>query len=175
MDSLRLSKFISEDKIQARIQEIGMQLTDKFRDKPLVAVCVLKGAFVFFSELVREIETDITCEFLGISSYQTMESSGEVKLTLDLATPIKGKHVLLIEDMADTGLSLSYLQRSLNNREPKSLTTVTLLQKPEAGKVDYTVDYVGFEIPNDFVVGYGLDCDEHYRHLPYIAKVENLN
>ena len=175
MDPLQLSTLISEEKIQKRIQEMGAQLTDKFRNQEVVAICVLKGAFVFFSDLVREIDIDLTCEFFGISSYQSMESSGEVKLTLDLATPIENKHVLLVEDMADTGHSLHYLQKNLKNRNPKSLTTVTLLRKPEATKAEYKVDYVGFNIANDFVVGYGLDCDETYRNLPYIAQVQNIN
>ena len=175
MDSFPLSKIISEEKIHQRIKEIGTQLTDRFRHQSVVAVCILKGAFVFFSDLVREIETDITCEFFGISSYRSTNSSGEVKLTLDLATPIENKHVLLVEDIADTGLSLSYLQKILSSRNPKSLTTVTFLRKPDAAKTDYKVDYVGFEVPNDFVVGYGMDCNEQYRNLPYIAQIQNIN
>ena len=104
MQPLRLSELISEEKIHQRIKEVGAQLTDRFRDQQVVAICVLKGAFIFFSDLIREIKVDVTCEFFGISSYQSTESSGEVKITLDLATPIENKHVLLVEDITDTGL-----------------------------------------------------------------------
>ena len=175
MNQLQLSTLISEEKLQNRIKEIGIELTTSFHKKEVVAICVLKGAFIFFSELIRHIDANITCEFLGISSYQNTSSTGEVRLTLDLASSIEDKHVLLVEDIVDSGLSLNYLQKSLYNRHPKSLTTVALIQKPEAKKVDYTLDYVGFELPNKFIVGYGMDYNQHYRNLPYIAQVENIN
>lgn len=175
MNQLELSTLISEEKIKGRIKELGNELTESFRNKDLITICVLKGAVIFFSELVRRIDTNVTCEFLAISSYQATQSTGEVRLTLDLASPIKDKHVLLVEDIADTGLSLNYLQKSLHSRQPKSLTTVALVQKPEAKKVDYVLDYVGFEIPNKFIVGYGMDYNQYYRNLPYIAQVENMN
>ncbi len=175
MEPLNIKEFISEQKIQERIREMGNQLTDKFHGEHVVFICVLKGSLIFFADLIREIRLDMTCEFLGVSSYQSFKSSGEVKLTLDLATPIENKHVCLVEDLADTGLSLNYLQRALKNRNPKSLTTVVFLRKPNAMKVDYSLDYTGFDISNNFVVGYGLDYNEYYRNLPYIAKVENIN
>ena len=175
MENFQFSQIISEEQIQNRIKDLGAQLTDRFHNKNVIAVCVLKGSFIFFSDLIRQIDTDVRCEFFGISSYHSTESTGEIKLTLDLATPIENEHVLLIEDIADTGLSLNYLQKSLKNRNPKSLTTVTFLQKPDALKTEYHVDYVGFKIPNDFVVGYGLDYNENYRNLPYIAQVHNIN
>jgi hypoxanthine phosphoribosyltransferase len=174
MHNLNLSSYISEEKIQTRVTELGKTLTDKFKNQDLVAVCVLKGSFMFFSDLIRKIETDLTCEFFGVSSYHGTTSSGEVKVTLDLSTPIEGKHVLLVEDIVDTGLTMNYLKTTMESRKPKSLTTVTLLEKPEALKVPCKVDYVGFKIPNDFVVGYGLDYQGHYRNLPYIAQVQEF-
>jgi hypoxanthine phosphoribosyltransferase len=145
------------------------------KGKDIVAVCVLKGSFVFYSDLIRNIETDVQCEFFGVSSYHGMSSSGEVKVTLDLAHPIEGKDVILVEDIVDTGLTMNYLKSALLSRKPKSLTTVALLEKPDALKVPCEVDYVGFKIPNDFVVGYGLDYQGLYRNLPYIAQVQSLN
>ncbi len=174
MKNLNLSSYISEEKIQARVVELGKTLTDKFKDKELVAVCVLKGSFMFFSDLIRNIETDLSCEFFGVSSYHGTTSSGEVKVTLDLSTPVEGKHVLLVEDIVDTGLTMNYLKTAMESRKPKSLTTVSLLEKPEALKVPCKIDYVGFKIPNDFVVGYGLDYQGQYRNLPYIAQVQDF-
>jgi len=173
---LQLKSIISEKDLQKRIKEMGATLTDKFQNKSVVAVCILKGSFMFFSDLIRNIECDMACEFMGLSSYHNQSfSSGEVKLTLDLNSAVEGKHVLLVEDIVDTGLTMSYLQQVLTPRKPKSITTVALLHKPDAKKVDCKIDLVGFKIPNDFVVGYGLDYQNHYRHLPYVARVENLN
>lgn len=172
MQDLKLKPYLSEEKIQKRVQEIAGSLTQKLKGKDVVAVCVLKGSFLFFSDLTRHIETDIACEFFGVSSYHGTNSSGEVKVTLDLATPIEGKHVILVEDIVDTGLTMNYLINALKGRKPASLTTVSLLRKPDALKVPCELDFVGFDIPNDFVVGYGLDYDGIFRNLPYIAQVE---
>ena len=176
MNNLKLSTYISEEDIQKKVKEIGQALTKKFKGKDVVAVCVLKGSFVFYSDLIRNIETDVECEFFGVSSYHgNMTSSGEVKVTLDLAGPIEGKDVILVEDIVDTGITMNYLKTALQSRKPKSLITVALLEKPDALKVPCEVDYVGFKIPNDFVVGYGLDYQGLYRNLPYIAQVQSLN
>lgn len=174
MTSLQMTPYLTEEKIQKRVQELGAILTDKFSGKEIVAVCVLKGSFMFYSDLIRNINADVTCEFFGASSYHGASSTGEVKVTLDLARPIEDRHVLLVEDIVDTGLTMNYLKNSLLARGPKSLTTVSLLEKPEALKVPCKVDYVGFKIPNDFVVGYGLDYQGYYRNLPYIAQVHNF-
>lgn len=175
MTSLKLSQYISEEKIQKKVAELGETLTKKFKGQEVVAVCVLKGSFVFFSDLVRHLQTDISCEFFGVSSYHGgTKSSGEVKVTLDLQNPIEDKHVILVEDIVDTGLTMNYLKNAILSRKPKSLTTVALLEKPDALKVPCEVDYVGFKIPNDFVVGYGLDYQGFYRNLPYIAQVQDL-
>jgi hypoxanthine phosphoribosyltransferase len=174
--SLNLSTLYTADQIQKRIQELGVVLTDKLKGKEVVAVCVLKGSFMFFSDLIREIDTDLECDFFGVSSYQNShKSSGEVKLTLDLNLSIRDKHVVLIEDIVDTGLTMQYLQQNLKLRGPASLNTVALLSKPSAHEVDFELDHFGFEIANDFVVGYGLDYQGQFRNLPYIALVQSLN
>ena len=173
---LNLTPYITEEKIQKRVQELGKILAEKFKDKKPIAVCVLKGSFVFYSDLIRAMNTDLVCEFFGVASYHgTTQSSGEVKVTLDLTSSIEGKDVILIEDIVDTGLTMNYLKNSLISRKPASITLVTLLEKPDALKVPCKMDYVGFQIPNDFVVGYGLDYQGYYRNLPYIAQVSTLN
>lgn len=175
MMNLNLEPLITEEKIQNRVREIGAELTKRLGGKEFVAICVLRGSFVFYSDLIRSIESDVICEFYGVSSYKEMKSSGEVKLTLDLANPIQDRDVVLVEDIIDSGLTMNYLQQNLLARNPKSLTTVTLLHKPLAKKVDCKIDIVGFEISNEFVVGYGLDYQGLYRNLPYIAQVQNFN
>ena len=177
MGPLKLSTLISDEKIQKRVVEIGAELSDKFGNQEnVVMICVLNGSFVFYSDLVRQIETDVVCEFIGLSSYgNSHKSCGEVKLTLDVTNSLEGKHVVIVEDIIDTGLTMQFLQHQLNGRNPKSVTTVTLLHKPSAKKVDCEIDIVGFEIPNDFVVGYGLDYMGMYRNLPYLAQVQNMN
>ncbi len=173
--ALDLQVYISEEKIKEAVERIGKELTTKFKGKKVVAVCVLKGSFLFFSDLIRQIDTDITCEFFGVSSYHGgTSSSGEVKVTLDLAGPVENQHVILVEDIVDTGLTMNYLKKAIESRNPASLTTVTLLEKPDALKVPCKLDYVGFKITNEFVVGYGLDYEGYYRNLPYIAQVQNL-
>jgi hypoxanthine phosphoribosyltransferase len=176
MTELKLSTYITEKDIQQKVKELGATLTKKYAGKPIVAICVLKGSFVFYSDLIRNMENDVQCEFFGVSSYHgSMSSSGEVKVTLDLSGPIEGKDVLLVEDIVDTGITMNYLKNAILSRKPKSLTTIALLEKPEALKVKCDVDFVGFKIPNDFVVGYGLDYQGLYRNLPYIAQVQSMN
>lgn len=173
--NLDLNVYISEEKIKQAVERIGKDLTAKLKGQKVVAVCVLKGSFLFYSDLIRQIDTDITCEFFGVSSYHGgTSSSGEVKVTLDLSSPIENQHVILVEDIVDTGLTMNYLKKALESRNPASLTTVTLLEKPDALKVPCKLDYVGFQISNEFVVGYGLDYQGYYRNLPYIAQVQNL-
>ncbi|MEK6627428.1 MAG: hypoxanthine phosphoribosyltransferase [Bdellovibrionota bacterium] len=173
--NLELKTYISEEKINAKVSEIGKALTAQFKGKKVTAICVLKGSFVFYSDLIRQINTDITCEFFGVSSYNGgTSSSGEVKVTLDLSSPVEGQHVILVEDIVDTGLTMNYLKKAIESRNPASLTTVTLLEKPEALKVPCKLDYVGFKIINEFVVGYGLDYNGYFRNLPYIAQVQNF-
>lgn len=145
--NLELKTYISEEKLQAKVAEIGKALTEKFKGKKVTAICVLKGSFMFYSDLIREINTDITCEFFGVSSYHGgTSSSGEVKVTLDLSTPVEGQHVILVEDIVDTGLTMNYLKKAIESRNPSSLTTVALLEKPEALKVPCKLDHVGSKL-----------------------------
>ncbi len=175
MSFMELSPYITEEKIQSKVKEMGAVLTQKLQGKSVVAVCVLKGSFMFYSDLIRNIDADVTCDFFGVSSYHGgTTSSGEVRTTLDLSTRLEGRHVLLVEDIVDTGLSMNYLINAIKARKPASLTTVSLLEKPDAIKVPCELDLVGFKIPNDFVVGYGLDYQGMYRNLPYIAQVQNF-
>ncbi|HEX4922594.1 MAG TPA: hypoxanthine phosphoribosyltransferase [Bdellovibrionales bacterium] len=175
MERLKLSTLISEDQIAKRVKEMGAEITKRFKGEELVTVCVLRGAFMFYADLIRSIDTDVSCEFFGCSSYKSTKSTGEVKLTLDLTQPIEGKNVLLVEDIVDTGLTMSYLLKTLKARNPKTLLTAALLFKPEALKTKVDIDFVGFEIAKDYVVGYGLDFEDYYRNLPYVGKVENIN
>lgn len=161
---------IPEVKLQARIQELAAQINADYQDKEVTAICVLKGTFIFFSDIIRQLEMPLVCDFLGLSSYgNQMVSSGEVKVTLDITEPLNGKHVLVFEDIVDSGLTLHYLINALKARNPASLRTCALLVKPEAIKIPVKVDYHGFEIGNEFVVGYGVDYAEKYRGLPYIG------
>ena len=175
MQEIKFSPLIEENKIQKRVQELGKQITKDYEGKDLVCICVLNGAFMFFSDLIREIDCDYKCDFLGLSSYQGTQSQGEVKIKLDLSRSIIDKDVLIVEDIVDTGTTIDSLLGLLQTKKPKSLSVATLLHKPQAQKNDIKPDYVGFEIGNDFVVGYGLDYNQKYRSLPYFALVQNIN
>jgi hypoxanthine phosphoribosyltransferase len=165
---------IPEIRLRARIEEIANEITQDFAGKDVVAICVLKGSFIFFSDLIRKLDLNVSCEFLGVSSYgNKMVSSGEVKVTLDLNDPLEGKHVLIVEDIVDSGLTLSYLQNLLKTRRPASLKTCSLLVKPDSIQTGVSVDYTGFEIGKEFVIGYGMDYAGKYRNLPYIGYFEH--
>ncbi len=164
---------IPEVRIQERIQELGREITKEYAGKEVVAICVLKSSFIFYSDLLRQIDLPVSCEFLGVSSYGDRRvSSGEVKVTLDINEPLEGKHVLIVEDIVDSGLTLAYLQNNLRGRKPASLKTCALLMKPESMKMEVLVDYVGFKIGSEFVIGYGMDYAGKYRGLPFIGYFE---
>ena len=176
MTELSLIPMLDEKTIAKRVREMGAEITKLCKKEPLIVVGVLKGSFMFYADLIREIDADIACEFLGVASYgDQMTTSGEVKLTLDLTSGIEGKNVLLVEDIVDTGLTMAYLRKTLEARSPKRVLTASLLLKPDALRVECPLDYVGFKIGNEFVVGYGLDYQGYYRNLPYIAQVGSLN
>lgn len=175
MGPLKISEVISEQEIQKRVSEIATDINKKFKGDNLIAIGVLKGSFMFYADLIRQIDGDVNCEFLGVSSYEKMHTSGEVKMHLDLTTSVRDRHVLLIEDIVDTGLTMNYLIKNIKLRQAKSVTSVSLLLKPDALREACEVDYVGFKLENNFVVGYGLDYQGHYRNLPYIAQVQSLN
>ena len=165
-----LTPLIPEDRLQARILELGKEIRAEYGSACVTCVCVLKGSFLFMADLVRAIGVDVRCEFLGVSSYQGgTRSTGVVRITHDLREPIENQHVLIVEDIIDTGLTMSYLLEMLKVRQPRSLKVVSLLDKPQNREADVHVDWSGFIIPDAFVVGYGLDLAELYRNLPYIA------
>jgi len=162
---------IDEQVLQRRISELAMEIEAHYRDvEDLLLICVLKGAFMFLADLSRALKRPHQLDFMGVSSYGVgTESSGAVQILLDLKQDIGNQHVLIVEDIIDSGRTLDYMRRNLLARSPASLRIVTLLDKPERREVDVPVDYTGFDIPNEFVVGYGLDFAEIYRNLPYIA------
>lgn len=171
---IRPPVFLSETEIKARVKKLGEEISHDFAGQEVTAICTLKGGVVFFSDLIRELTIPLECEFMGISSYGNhTQSTGEVKVTHDLTKPLHGKHVLIVEDIVDSGLTLSFLIDHLKTRKPASIRTVALLFKPEALKAkSLSIDYIGFEIPNRFVVGYGLDYAEKHRELPYIGTLD---
>jgi hypoxanthine phosphoribosyltransferase len=164
---------VNAEQIKAKIQELAAKIDVDYADREPLLVGVLKGAAMFMSDLARALERPSTMEFMAISSYgSSTTSSGVVRILKDLDRDISGEHVLIVEDIIDSGLTLSWLLRNLQSRQPASIEIVTLLRKPDAVKVDVPVKYVGFDIPNEFVVGYGLDYAQRYRDLPYIGRLK---
>ena len=169
-DANQFRVLIPGDRLQARIEELGAKIRSDYGERPIVCICVLKGSFMFTADLVRAIGGEIEVEFLGVSSYQGgTKTTGVVKITKDLSSPIEDKDVIIIEDIIDTGLTMHYLLDMLAVRQPRSMSVCTLLDKPSNREVEMSADYVGFSIPDEFVVGYGLDLAERYRNLPHIA------
>ena len=162
---------LTEEQIKAKIEELGKILTEEYEGKNPVVVGVLKGVVVFYADMIRQIKTPCQLDFMWISSYSGANSTGKMQVRQDLSADIKGRHVLILEDIFDTGNSLSYTYNYLLSKEPASLKICTLLDKPERRREGITLqaDYTGFVIPNEFVVGYGLDYNERYRNLPYIG------
>jgi hypoxanthine phosphoribosyltransferase len=164
---------IDEDELQRRIAELGDEISADYRGRDLLLLGVLKGAVFFMSDLMRRLTIPCEIDFMAISSYgASTDSSGVVRILKDLDINIEGRHVLVVEDIIDSGLTLSYLMRMLESREPESLEICALLTKPERREIDVDVRYTGFEIPNRFVIGYGLDFAERYRNLPYVAVLD---
>lgn len=174
MNSEQPKVLIPEVRLQSRVAELAHEISHDYRGLDVVAVCILKGSFIFFSDIIRHLDMPLSCEFLGVSSYgNKMISSGEVKVTLDLNDPLEGKHVIVFEDIVDSGLTLSYIMSSLKARRPATLKSCSLLVKPDSLKTDIQVDYTGFKIGNEFVVGYGIDYAGKHRGLPYIGYLEH--
>lgn len=174
MDKSKLRVLISAEQIQTRIQELGRQITADYpEDRPIYLLCILKGAVLFHADLARAIDRSVRMDFIGISSYgKGKTSSGEVKLTKDLDTSIEGADVLIVEDIVDSGVTLTYLMHVLDQRRPRSIRIAALLDKPERRLRPVHVAYVGFQIPDAFVVGYGLDYAEEYRNLRDVCVLE---
>ena len=162
---------LTEEQLQERIVQLGEELTREYEGKDPIVVGVLKGVVMFYADMIRHIKTSCQMDFMWISSYQGTDSTGKMLVRRDLSADIKGRHVLILEDIFDTGNSLDFVVNHLLSKEPASLKICTLLDKPERRNPAVTLeaDYVGFTIPNAFVVGYGLDYDEHYRNLPYVG------
>lgn len=169
----KIKVMFSEQEVNAKIREIGKQISEDYAGKQVHLVCVLKGGSFFMCELAKRITVPVSLDFMSVSSYgNETKSSGVVKIVKDLDEPLVGKNVIIVEDIVDSGRTLSYLMEMLKDRKPASLKLCTLLDKPERRVVDVDVDYTGFQIPDEFVVGYGLDYDQKYRNLPYIGYVE---
>jgi hypoxanthine phosphoribosyltransferase len=164
---------VSSEELKARVAELGAQISKEYAGRDLFMVGVLKGAVLFLADLMRSINVPCEIDFMAVSSYGSQtDSSGVVRILKDLDASIEGRHVLIVEDIIDSGLTLKYLMRSLNARNPASLEVCALLTKPERLRVDLSPRYIGFEIPNRFAVGYGLDHAQHYRNLDYVAALD---
>lgn len=170
-----ISVHLTEEQLNKRIAEIGAEITKRFQGESVYLVCILKGSIFYTTELAKRIELPMNIDFMTVSSYGSeTKSSGIINIKKDLESSIEGKNVILVEDIIDSGYTLSHLCKLLRTRNPKTLTITTLLDKPDRRVVDdVVVDYTGFEIPDKFVVGYGLDYDQRYRNLPYIGFIED--
>ncbi|MHB0877833.1 MAG: hypoxanthine phosphoribosyltransferase [Anaerolineae bacterium] len=167
------SILIDSSTLQKRVHELGTRISRDYEGKDLLLLCVLKGGIVFLTDLMRCIDIPHAIEFMAVSSYgNATDSSGIVRIVMDLDTSIQDRHVLIVEDIVDTGTTLAYIRSMLLTRGPASLRICALLSKPARRKVDIGMDYIGFDIPNEFVIGYGLDYCEHYRNLPYVGVLK---
>ena len=173
MEKHHINVLLSEEEVDKKIKELGEQISKDYEGKEVHLVCVLKGGSFFMCELAKRITVPVSLDFMSVSSYGgDTKSSGVVKIVKDLDEPLAGKNVLVVEDIIDSGRTLSYLLELLKDRKPESLKLCTLLDKPERRVVDVNIDYTAFQVPDEFVVGYGLDYDQKYRNLPYIGVVE---
>lgn len=171
-DTKEIKVLFSREEIALRVAELGKKISQDYQGKSVTLVGVLKGSFIFFADLIREIKVPVNCEFISVSSYgNEKKSSGEVKLNLDIAGPLEGKHIILVEDIIDSGLTLKFLRDLLSVRNPASIRACALLEKPAARKTDVPLEYVGFQIGGEFVIGYGLDYAQNHRELPYIGYI----
>ena len=167
---------VTQEEMRTRIKELGRQISSDYVDTDLILVGILKGAYAFYADLARAIRVPLRVDFLVVTSYGSKaKTSGKVKMVTDLTEDIAGRDVLLVEDIVDSGFTVQFLIKTLSRRKPKSIKVCTLLSKPERRKVDVPVDYVGFKIPNKYVVGYGLDYQQKYRNLPYLAVLDKVD
>lgn len=170
---MKIKELIGEKEIEKRIKELAEQISKDYQGKSIEAICVLKGATIFTVELAMQITTNVRFEFIEISSYEGTESTGKIKINKDITASIEGKDVLIVEDIIDTGRTLSFLKEYLLEKKPKSLKICTLVSKPSRRIVDVDIDYNGFEIEDKYIVGHGFDLNGDYRNLPYIGYLEN--
>ncbi len=167
-----IHELISEEQVEERIREMAEQLSRDYAGKTLHMICILKGSVIFFSQLAKAVKIPVTMDFMATASYGEETVSSGLEVRKDLDEDLDGRHVLIVEDIIDTGNTLSMVRKMLNARNPKSLKICTLLDKPERRETEVEVEYVGFEIPDKFVVGYGLDYAQRYRNLPYVGEIE---
>jgi len=173
MEKIELKKIIPQWKVKSKVGQLGRKIAKDYKDKNPILVGILKGSFVFLSDLMRQIKIPHEVDFISVASYGSeKKASGVVRLLKDLSSNIEGRDVIIVEDIVDTGLTLNYIRQNLLTRKPKSLEIVTLLDKKKRRKAKIPIKYIGFRIANNFVVGYGLDYNENYRNLPYIAKMD---
>lgn len=172
MGNIQYRPLLSEIQIRERIAELGKEISRDYKDQTLIVIGVLKGAFIFLADLVRTLDVDVRIEFIGVSSYVGTHSSGQVRITNDLTRDIRGQNILLVEDIIDKGITIDYLLANLKSRQPASIKVCSFLSKPKAHIMACKVDYVGFEISNEFVIGYGLDLDGRYRQIPFVGQVQ---
>jgi hypoxanthine phosphoribosyltransferase len=166
------NSLMSEELLQTRIKELALQIEQDFKNEEIVFISVLKGSFIFAADLIRHIKNNVEIDFISVTSYGNQtETTGKVTLLKDINTDISGKNVIIVEDIIDSGLTLHFLKEHLFMHKPKTIKFCSLLDKPERRKVDLDVEYVGFRIPDEFIVGYGIDCAEKYRNLSYITSV----
>lgn len=163
---------ITEQEIASRTRELAEQIQREYNNEEIVIVCILKGAAFFATELAKRIDSDTIMDFMKVSSYEGTESTGKINFTLDISEDITGKNVLIVEDIVDTGRTLAYVKKYLESKNPKSVKICTMLNKKERRVIDLNPEYVAFDIPDKFVIGYGLDYDEKYRNLPYVGYLE---
>lgn len=169
---MRINTLISEEEIQSRVKELAEEIKKDFNGEEVILVAILKGSVFFATELAKKMSSPVIMDFIKVSSYSGTQSTGNISFKLDLSENVKGKNVIIVEDIVDTGRTLTYLKEHINNKQPKALKICTLLDKKERREFELTPDYVGFDIPDKFVIGYGLDYDEKYRNLPYIGYAE---
>lgn len=167
-----LTEIISVEKINVRVKELASELSKRFQDEIPIFIGVLNGSFIFMADLMRHLSIDCEMDFIKLTSYSGRESIGTVKLLKDISANITGRHIVIVEDIIDSGLTIKFLKERLQGAGPASVMVVTLLMKPDIANVDFKIDLVGFEIPPEFVVGYGLDFDQKLRHLPAIYRLE---
>ncbi|MDO8546513.1 MAG: hypoxanthine phosphoribosyltransferase [Nitrospirales bacterium] len=176
MDGLFGKPIVTQEAMRARIRELGRQITADYAQKDLIMIGILKGAYVFYADLARAIGLPLKVDFLVVSSYAgKARSSGKIRVLTELTEDIAGRDVLLVEDIVDSGCTVQHLRKALGARKPKSIKVCALLNKPGRRQVEVTVDYVGFNIPNKFLVGYGLDYRQNYRNLPYLAVLDKVD
>ena len=167
-----LNPVISDEDIQKRVNEIAIDLSKKFKDKVPILIGILNGSFIFMADLIRALDIDCEMDFIKLASYKGSHSTGTVRLLKDISAEITGRHVVIVEDIIDSGLTIKFIKDRMQDAAPASLMIVTLLLKPDVANLDFPIDIVGFEIAPDFVVGYGLDYDQKMRHLPAIYRIE---